>query len=142
MEAAGLRNPYDDPDPRHVQLALSALPAGYSPKMLTTRLGRYVPEYRAHESANRENDLFAFRSLDRVYGESLSETLWRSDRNGKTELIVVCKRVDTKYSSICKLNYIRHDIPVEVNVMFGYNLLSEWPAIMGQADFLIDSLHK
>lgn len=142
MEAAGSRNPYDDPDPRHVQLALSTLPAGYSHAMLSTRLARYVPGYKTHESTHKNYDLFAFRGLDPLYGKSESETLWKADNEGKTELIVVCKRVDKEALSTCKLNYIRHDIPAELNIKFGYNMLSEWPAIMAQTNLLIDSLHK
>jgi hypothetical protein len=137
MEAAGARNAFDDPDPRHVQLALSVLPAAYSRVMLNTRLARYVPGYK--ESNDKKYELFAVRSLD---GKSRIETLWRTDGKGETDLIVVCRRVDQEASSTCKLNFVRHDIPAEINVGFGYKMLSEWPAIMVQANLLIDSLHK
>lgn len=140
MEAAGSRNPYDDPDPRHVQLALTKLPVGYSPAMLDTRLARYVPEYRSKESTDKKYDLFSFRSLDPVYGKSESETLWLPGNRDNTKLIVVCKRVDRKASSRCQLNFIRHDIRAEVTVGFGYQMLSEWSAIMAKANLLTDSL--
>lgn len=142
MEAAGLRNPYDDPDQRHVQLALSALPAGYSTSMLTRRIGRYVPEYEQHESNNKKYGLFVNRSLDPVYRKNALEALWQADKNSGIKIIIICRQVNKGFSSVCKLNYVRDDIPVEVNVRFSYNMLSEWSAIMGKANFLIDSLQK
>lgn len=139
MEAAGARNAYDDPDPRHVQLALTVLPDAYSLVMLNTRLARYIPGYREKESNDKKHGLSAVRSLD---GKSKIETLWRTDDKGETDLILVCRRIDQEVSSTCKLNFVRHDIPAEINVGFGYNLLSEWPTIMARVNHLIDSLHK
>lgn len=139
MEAAGARHAFDDPDPRHVQLALTVLPAAYSRVILDTRLARYVPGYREKESTDKKYELFAVRSVD---GKSKVETLWRTSGKGETDLIVVCRWIDQEASSTCTLNFVRLDIPAEINVRFRYNMLSEWPEIMTQANVLIDSLHK
>ncbi|RMP44338.1 hypothetical protein ALO95_200216 [Pseudomonas syringae pv. antirrhini] len=142
MEAAGDYSPYDDPDSRHLQLALSSLPPDYSANMLDTRLQRTVPEFKASEHKEKKHGLFYSTGLDPVYKKSDSMTLWRKTLDGKTDLIVFCKRVNKSTGSFCHLNYIKDHIPAEIKIRFSYHLLPEWADIEAQADFLTESLHK
>jgi hypothetical protein len=142
VKAAGYRSPYDDPDAGHVQLALSSLRTNYSTTLLDTRLQRMVPEFKIEEDKEKRYGLFYSTGLDPVYKKSVSTTLWRKSENGKTDLIVMCKRVDRAIGSICHLNYIQDYIPAEIKVRFSYHLLSEWADIKAKADLLTNSLHK
>jgi hypothetical protein len=142
MKAAGYRSPYDDPDARHVQLALSSLRPNYSTTLLDARLQRKVPEFKIEEEKEKKYGLFYSTGLDPVYKKSVSTTLWRKSQNGKTDLLVICKRVNRATGSICHLNYIQNYIPAEIKVRFSYHLLSQWADIKANADLLTKSLQK